>query len=124
MKFVDPTELSKAMTNIAERSQRLVLDFLTKQAANGSPDPLADPLNIGEAFFQMTTKMMADPAKLMEAQMGLWQDYMQLWQNTARRLMGEESTAGGPTRQGRPPIQGRDVAGKRSLSTSSNNPTC
>ena len=34
---------------------------------------------------------MADPAKLVQAQMSLWQDYMALWQHTGRRMMGEES---------------------------------
>ncbi|OIQ90209.1 poly-beta-hydroxybutyrate polymerase [mine drainage metagenome] len=90
IKFIDPTELSKAMTNIAERSQRIVTEFLTRQASDSSLG-MADPLNIGEAFFQMTAKLMADPAKLMEAQMSLWQDYFSLWQNTARRLLGEDT---------------------------------
>lgn len=90
IKFVDPAELSKAMTNIAERSQRIVTDFLARQASEGSFN--ADPLNIGDAFLQMTTKLMTDPAKLVEAQMNLWQDYMQLWQNTAKKLMGEDSS--------------------------------
>ncbi len=90
IKFIDPTELSKAMTNIAERSQRIVTEFLTRQASDSSLG-MADPLNIGEAFFQMTAKLMADPAKLVEAHMSLWQDYFSLWQNTARRLLGEET---------------------------------
>src|SRR5690606_12999808 len=34
---------------------------------------------------------MQNPAKLMQAQLGFWQDYMTLWQNTARRMMGMES---------------------------------
>jgi polyhydroxyalkanoate synthase len=37
----------------------------------------------------MTARMMANPAKLMQAQIGFWQDYMTLWQNTARRMLGE-----------------------------------
>ena len=27
----------------------------------------------------------------MQAQLGFWQDYMSLWQNTARRIMGIDS---------------------------------
>src|SRR5689334_16386870 len=78
MKFVDASEISKAMANIAERSQRIVTDFLSRQAGDGPVAGLGDPLHIGDAFLQMTTKLMADPAKLVEAQMNLWQDYMQL----------------------------------------------
>jgi polyhydroxyalkanoate synthase len=40
----------------------------------------------------MTATLMTDPARLVEALVKLWRDYMQLWQNTARRLMGEETT--------------------------------
>ncbi len=92
IKFVDPSELSKAVTNIAERSQRIVTDFLARQAADGTFGAIADPLNIGDAFLQMTARLMADPAKLMEAQMDLWQSYLQLWQNTTRRFLGEDAT--------------------------------
>ncbi len=90
IKLVDPAELSKAMTNIAERSQRIVTDFLTRQSGDTGMG-MADPLNIGNAFVEMTTKLMSDPAKMMEAQITLWQDYMSLWQNTARRMMGEDT---------------------------------
>jgi polyhydroxyalkanoate synthase len=89
-KIIDAAELSKAMTNIAERSQRIVTDFLARQAADPTA-ATADPLNIGNAFMEMTAKLMSDPAKLVEANLNLWQDYMSLWQNTARRMMGEET---------------------------------
>lgn len=90
MKMPDPAELQQAMADIAERSQRIVTEFLARQAQDGSVG-MADPLNIGNAFLEMTTRMMSDPARLVEAQMALWQDYMALWQTTARRMMGEEA---------------------------------
>jgi polyhydroxyalkanoate synthase len=90
IKLIDPAELSKAMTNIAERSQRIVADFLSRQSAEPGSQSM-DPLNIGQAFMEMTTRMISDPARLMEANLSLWQDYMTLWQNTARRLMGEQT---------------------------------
>jgi polyhydroxyalkanoate synthase subunit PhaC len=89
-KLIDPAELSQAMTSIAERSQRIVTDFLARQAADPTAAS-ADPLNIGNAFMEMTAKLMSDPAKLVEANLNLWQDYMSLWQNTARRMLGEET---------------------------------
>ncbi|KAF0222534.1 MAG: polyhydroxyalkanoate [Rhodospirillaceae bacterium] len=90
VKVIDPAELSQAMANIAERSQRIVADFVARQAAEPGPQNF-DPLNIGNAFMEMTAKMMSDPAKLVEANLTLWNDYLSLWQNTARRLMGEHS---------------------------------
>ncbi len=86
----DPAKLSQSMADIAERSQRIVTEFLTKQAAEGSIG-MSDPLNIGSAFLEMTTKMMTDPGKLAQASMSLWQDYLNLWQNTASRMLGAET---------------------------------
>ncbi len=83
-------ELASSVAEIAARSQRIVNEFLTRQADGGGLG-MADPLNIGSAFLEMTAKMMADPAKLVQAQMTLWQDYMTLWQRTAQRMMGQES---------------------------------
>lgn len=89
--LIDTAELSKAMANIAERSQRIVSDFLARQTQGGAFAGLGDPLHIGDAFLDMTAKLMADPAKLVEAQIGLWQDYLHLWQVTAQRMLGEST---------------------------------
>ena len=58
---------------------------------------------------------MANPARLVQAQLGFWQDYLTLWQNTARRMMGERRAAGDRRGPARPPLQGRGVAGERGL---------
>ena len=87
-KLPDPAELGRSMSDIAERSQRLVADWLARQ---GTKEHTPDPLNIGGAFMEMTTKLIANPSRMMQAQLGFWQDYMTLWQNTARRVLGGES---------------------------------
>ncbi|MBB3898639.1 PHA/PHB synthase family protein [Roseococcus suduntuyensis] len=81
----DPRLVTRTMAEVAERSQRIVGDFLKRQAET---DANPDPLNIGGAFMEMTSRLMANPAKLMEAQLGFWQDYITLWSHTARRMMG------------------------------------
>ena len=92
-KLPDPQELGRSMATIAERSQRLVGDWLDRQSREQRREtPSADPLNIGGAFMEMTARMMANPQRLMQAQMGFWQDYLTLWQNTTRRIMGMDST--------------------------------
>ncbi|MGE0152835.1 MAG: PHA/PHB synthase family protein [Reyranellaceae bacterium] len=88
-KLPDPEKLAKEWAKLAERSQKVVSDFLAKQAAEGPQKP--DPLNIGSAFMEMTQRMMANPEKVVKAQVQLWQDYLKLWQNTADRFMGKES---------------------------------
>lgn len=82
----DPALVSRTMANVAERSQRIVADFLKRQADTPGE---ADPLHIGNAFLDMTSRLMANPARLVQAQIGFWQDYLTLWQHTARRMMGE-----------------------------------
>jgi polyhydroxyalkanoate synthase len=82
---------STVIADIAERSQRLVSDFLTRQAKDGFHHGMADPLSIGNAFMEMTARMMTNPAKMVEAQMSLWQDYMNLWQATTARFLGHET---------------------------------
>jgi len=81
-----PAEIGRSMADIAERSQRIVGDWLKRQDQGGPQS--VDPLNIGGAFMEMTAKLMANPAGLMQAQFSLWQDTMSLWQSTARRMMG------------------------------------
>ena len=81
-------EYSENMIKVAEQCQNLVNDFLQRQAKDGGQAD-ADPFNIGSAFMELTAKMMSDPAKLVEAQMTLWQDYMNLWQNAAKGMLGE-----------------------------------
>ncbi|GAB5387946.1 MAG: class I poly(R)-hydroxyalkanoic acid synthase [Alphaproteobacteria bacterium] len=94
----DPDKVSEAMSRIAERSARLVQDFVERQATaaqqqgdNPTGLPNMDPLNIGQAFMEMTARMMSQPQVLMEAQIGLWSDYMKLWQSTTARMLGQES---------------------------------
>ena len=87
-KMPDPSAVGRSMADVAERSQRLVAEWLKRQPQQ---DHAADPLNIGRAFMEMTARLMANPARLMQAQLGFWQDYVTLWQNTTRRIMGMEA---------------------------------
>ncbi|MSP03974.1 MAG: class I poly(R)-hydroxyalkanoic acid synthase [Acetobacteraceae bacterium] len=89
-KLPNPAELSRSMADIAERSQRIVSEWLKRQGENPTT---ADPLNIGSAFLEMTAKLAANPAGLMQAQLGFWKDYMTLWQNTSKRMAGQEADA-------------------------------
>ena len=83
------TEMAKIMANIADRSQRLVSDFIARNASGKAVD-MSDSAQIGAAFLELTQKMMQDPAKMVEAQVSLWNDYMNLWRNTTLRMLGQE----------------------------------
>jgi polyhydroxyalkanoate synthase subunit PhaC len=85
----DPEAMSKAMTDYAERSQRIINAFYERQSKDGGFQ-VADPLMIGKAFMEVGAKLMADPAKLMEAQAQLFQDYAKLWETASKRMAGED----------------------------------
>ncbi len=92
VKIPDPVELGKTLSRLAERGQKLVAEFLDRQSA--TKDGLSiDPLNIGGAFFEMTARMLADPGRLMQAQLQLWQDYLTLLTAATRRFLGEPAQA-------------------------------
>ena len=89
-KIGDPGEFARNMVRVGIQSQRLLADFVKRQSAKVGSEPL-DPLNIGTTFMDRLRGMVADPAVVMEAQFGLWRDYMGLWERTARRMMGGDA---------------------------------
>ncbi|MEI7873709.1 MAG: class I poly(R)-hydroxyalkanoic acid synthase [Alphaproteobacteria bacterium] len=77
-----------AFKDIAERSQKLLQDFAERYKAD-STQP-ADPLGLTQTFMDFTAKMLADPNRLVQAQMELWQQYLKLWEVTTQRMMGQK----------------------------------
>jgi len=86
----DMQAFSANMLRVAARSQQLINEFLLRQSHTGQMANM-DPLNITGAFMDLAARMMANPQRLMEHQMQLWQDYFRLMQSTALRMMGEET---------------------------------
>ena len=82
----DMAAAAEQFASIAERSRKIVQDFMASQQEAGRPDP--DPLNIGGAFMELTGKMMADPARMWEMQTRFWSDYTDLWSEAAQRMVG------------------------------------
>ena len=91
-----PENWTGIMGDIAQRSQRLVSDFI---ARNGGTSPasnalgMADTINIGAAFLELFTRMMEDPHRLMDAQLSLWRGYLDLWRASTLRMMGHDVPA-------------------------------
>jgi polyhydroxyalkanoate synthase len=83
----DAAELSQQIAEIAEKSQKLVAEFLKRQNAEDGVG-IANPLAIGAAFLEMTARLMSDPSRLVQAQLSLWNDYLTLWQRTTQRFLG------------------------------------
>jgi len=83
-------EMAEIMANIAQRSQRLVSNFIARNASGEGFD-VSEGAHISAAFMDLTQKMLEDPARFVEAQINLWNDYMNLWRNTTLRMLGEET---------------------------------
>ncbi len=84
----DPAALAQTYAEIAQRSSQLMGEFIKRQSSAGTP-AYGDELGIAKAFYEMTSKLFADPAKFAEMQMKLWQDYMSLWQNSMMQFFGQ-----------------------------------
>jgi len=87
----DPAGIAKTHVDVAQKSARLVTQFLDS-TARGALLPFNDELGIARAFFEALSKVASDPLKLAQAQFGLWRDYMALWQQSMLRMMGQEAT--------------------------------
>tara|TARA_E500000318_G_scaffold511_3_gene685 strand:+ start:9397 stop:11196 length:1800 start_codon:yes stop_codon:yes gene_type:complete len=90
MKQIDPVEFANTMQDIATRSQKLVGDFMERQKLDGDSSE-ADPLHLTDAFAALTNQMMNNPAKIVQAQIDLWQGYMDIWNRSAQRWLGKET---------------------------------
>ncbi len=88
-KLGDPGAFARNMVRVGIQSQRLLTDYFKRQAGKTGSEP-TDPLNIAGPFMELLRGMVADPAVVMEAQFQLWRDYMNLWERTALRLMGDD----------------------------------
>jgi polyhydroxyalkanoate synthase len=86
----DPAEIAKSLTEIAERSQSLVNEFLERQR-EGKIAPVTDDLGLARAFTDLTVNLLSNPWKLAEAQMQMWQEYWKLWQHGMQRMLGEDA---------------------------------
>jgi len=84
-----PNMTPQELADLAERTRTVMADFLQRQAADRAENP--DPLNIGNAFAQMTAHLVQNPEKLWEMQTALMQDYVQLWSNSVRKFWGIDS---------------------------------
>jgi polyhydroxyalkanoate synthase len=85
----DAQAFAENMAKAAEKCQLILQEFLSRQDCDITNKSI-DPLNMGNAFMELFARMMGDPVRLVERQLGFWQDYLTLWQNTAYKLAGDE----------------------------------
>lgn len=82
MSSLDPARLQVLMTTLAlanTESQALMTDVISGSGPLGTISE-GDPLGVNDAFKQVGTSILSNPAELMSANMDLMQGYMKLWQ--------------------------------------------
>ncbi|MDB5446037.1 MAG: class poly(R)-hydroxyalkanoic acid synthase, partial [Phenylobacterium sp.] len=79
--------LSMNLARAAMAAQGAIAEVALKQADR--PAALSpDPFNVAPALTDVMGHLAAQPDRLMRAQAQLFTRYMDLWQNTARRMVG------------------------------------
>ena len=88
---LDREKFARNLLRVGVQSQQLLAEFF-KRMAHREPGPL-DPLNISGAFLTLVTAMGKDREAVWNGQIQFWQDWMGLWESTARRMLGGEAPA-------------------------------
>lgn len=84
----DPIALTESFAIAADKSAKLLGDFLSRRAIGG-PSMATDEFGLTKAFLEVAAKMLSNPYRLAETQMNLWWDYSALWQASMLKLMGQ-----------------------------------
>jgi polyhydroxyalkanoate synthase len=98
----DLSAFTRNMTEVASQCQQIMHEFIARRRID-KPMDSGDPMHVSTAFFELFSRMLSDPSRLMEAQINFWQDYVKLWQSTTQRFLGEQT----------PPVIEADTKDKR-----------
>ncbi len=90
-KLADPVQFARNMAKVFEQAAAIIRLVAERPgAAKRDAESQVTPIeHVTKTLSAVAQSYMADPRKLMEAQMQLWNGYTQLWQNAWRRALGE-----------------------------------
>ena len=83
-------EFARNMLTVGVKSQQLLVDFMARMAKRDAAAPL-DPLNISGAMLNLVKAMGGDREQVAQAQAEWWNNFMTLWETTARRMLGGDT---------------------------------
>src|SRR6266545_7790253 len=86
----DPAESARVLAEVAQRSSRLMGEFLQRQAG-GQGVATSDEFGVARAFMDLTARMLADPWKLAEMQTKMFWEHVALWQSRLLRMLGKDA---------------------------------
>ncbi len=92
-KLADPVAFAANMAKVFEHAAAIARSVaerpdLAKQQAESQQTPIDQ---VSKTLGAVANAYMADPQKLMDAQMQLWAGYTQIWQNAWARALGESA---------------------------------
>ena len=87
----NPEEFARNMLRLFEEGGRAMAEFLERPDAKISPFSAASEVNEAtKTLADIARLWLTDPSKLAEAQTALVTSYLDLWNNSIRRLLGEK----------------------------------
>lgn len=99
--YTDMARFAEYMAEMNIRTQDIIGDAIERRAELGRKQAAqpADPLNVSEAGTEVAAALSSNPLKLMQMQLGLWENYSKLFTSTVEKMSGQESA---PVAQPRP----------------------
>lgn len=91
IKPLDMSEMNEHIMNIAERSKKLLENFMRHGDLMKQKAKKKDSAHLVEAFTDFIKQTAKDPHKLVDAQINYWQDYVALLKSTLAQAGGEET---------------------------------
>ena len=88
MKLPDPVALAQSMMSAYQRAQPLWEEYLKKSDIDFAAYDL-DPFNVQGAYLEFLESLITHPEKAWEAGAQYWQSWMNLWQDSSRKMLGE-----------------------------------
>jgi polyhydroxyalkanoate synthase len=86
-----PEETARVLQEVAERSARILAEYVAKDPAAAAANAASDELGIAKAYMDLYARMLSDPARLAAFSTNLMLDYLQLWQSSWWKMMGVEA---------------------------------
>ena len=87
----DPEEFTRNMLTVFEAGTKAVTQYLERPDAQiGAYSNASELSEFTKTFAEVFSLWMQEPARVADAQSALMSDYMRIWENTMRRMLGED----------------------------------
>ncbi len=96
----DPVTFANNMAIAAQEWQQIVQELMQSPMHEDGLHQQDDLLQISQIFMEGIAALMSDPKRMLEMQYGLWQNYLNLWQQSTQRFLGTPLPEGSAAERG------------------------